>query len=293
MLLRDRVRSHCIDIIEEAVSGEKAGAAFLIIASDKTFAQDVALEFARLVNCEQRARVSCGGCAWCRGVDSPGHPDCIVLGGEEENASIKINEVRYLIEKVTLRPFEARFKVGLIYAADRLTEEGSNSFLKILEEPPSNTFFILTTIFPDKMLGTVRSRCKEIWLDKGDAFGDLRVLDETALDIVTGRSRILDDISRDELYRMLGSILGYLRDMAVAKSATGETIAETVDIFLNASRMSELKKAGRTISFASLIRKIEYVEETMCQLRESHLNVRLAVHSLYHNGIVPLHRGGL
>ena len=61
--------------------------------------------------------------------------------------------------RVSLTPFEGPWKVAIVSEADRLTEEATHACLKILEEPPENTIFLLTTQAPDRLPATVVSRC--------------------------------------------------------------------------------------------------------------------------------------
>ena len=76
--------------------------------------------------------------------------------------SIKIEQVREVIERTMYRPFEGRRRVTIIDDADALMPAAQNALLKTLEEPPSSSIFILVTSRPDALLPTVRSRCVQI-----------------------------------------------------------------------------------------------------------------------------------
>jgi DNA polymerase-3 subunit delta' len=66
---------------------------------------------------------------------------------------------------MSLRPVEGRAKVAVVLEADAMRQEAANAFLKLLEEPPPATFFVLTTSRPDRMLPTITSRCQKVRFD--------------------------------------------------------------------------------------------------------------------------------
>jgi DNA polymerase-3 subunit delta' len=87
------------------------------------------------------------------------HPDFLEISGDE---GIKIEQIRELIYKLSLRPYQAKYKVALIDNAENLTIESQNALLKTLEEPKSYTVLILVTSNPGKLLRTISSRAQKI-----------------------------------------------------------------------------------------------------------------------------------
>ena len=77
--------------------------------------------------------------------------------------NIPINFVREVKRKVYLKSQEKGWKVIVIFDAHLMTEQASNAFLKILEEPPPYTTFILTTSKLNKLMPTTISRCQPIY----------------------------------------------------------------------------------------------------------------------------------
>ncbi|MFQ6607664.1 MAG: ATP-binding protein [Fidelibacterota bacterium] len=80
--------------------------------------------------------------------------------------TILINSIREVREKIYLKAIEVGRKVVLIFDADLLmTGEGSsaNALLKILEEPPPDSTFILTTDYPERLVETISSRCQQVF----------------------------------------------------------------------------------------------------------------------------------
>jgi DNA polymerase III subunit delta' len=104
---------------------------------------------------------ACGACAACRRIARGVHSDVVtVVPGE--TGSIKIEQIREVIDRTMYRPFEGRKRVTIIDDADALMMPAQNALLKTLEEPPSTSVFILVTAHPDMLLDTVRSRCSQI-----------------------------------------------------------------------------------------------------------------------------------
>jgi DNA polymerase-3 subunit delta' len=106
-------------------------------------------------------RDACGTCTACRRIARGMHPDVIVLEPGESGA-IKIDPVRDVIDRAQYRPFEGRRRVVIVEHADALTDDAQSALLKILEEPPSGSVFLLLTAAPDALLPTVRSRCPRL-----------------------------------------------------------------------------------------------------------------------------------
>ncbi len=104
---------------------------------------------------------ACGVCPACTRIARGVHPDVLVLEPNDKG-NIKIDQVRDAIDRAAYRPFEGRARVTIIDQADGLERSAQNALLKILEEPPSSSLFMLVTAWPDLLLPTVRSRCPQL-----------------------------------------------------------------------------------------------------------------------------------
>jgi len=104
---------------------------------------------------------ACGVCAACTRIARGVHPDVLLLEPNEKG-NIKIEPVREAVERSAYRPFEGRRRVTIINQADGLENGAQNALLKVLEEPPSGSVFLLVTALPDMLLPTVRSRCPQL-----------------------------------------------------------------------------------------------------------------------------------
>ena len=102
----------------------------------------------------------CGNCRPCRKIASGIHPDCYHV--KPSGAYIRIEQIRILCSSLALRPNEASMRVVLISDAHLMNAESGNALLKILEEPPEKTVFILTSPEAADILPTIVSRCRHI-----------------------------------------------------------------------------------------------------------------------------------
>lgn len=98
----------------------------------------------------------CDKCESCIAIREGRHLDIL----ENDAASNRgIDEIRDLREKIRLSPVTAKYKVYIIDEVHMLTTEAFNALLKTLEEPPPHAVFVLATTEPEKLPGTIISRC--------------------------------------------------------------------------------------------------------------------------------------
>ncbi len=128
--------------------------------------REMAVAVAQALNCPARATEedgvdACGVCAVCARIARGVHPDVIVVA-PAENGSIKVDQIRDVIDRAGFRPFEGRRRVVIVDDADTMMAASQNALLKTLEEPPPSSAFILVTTRPDMLLPTVHSRCPRL-----------------------------------------------------------------------------------------------------------------------------------
>ena len=89
-----------------------------------------------------------------------------IIGEENKKGMIYVDEASEIIQKLNKKSYEADYKVSLVWLPETMNATCANKILKILEEPPANTLFLLVTEEEQKLLGTIRSRCQSIRLPK-------------------------------------------------------------------------------------------------------------------------------
>ena len=81
-----------------------------------------------------------------------------VYGGENKQVNISKEESRQIIRNLSLKAFEGKYKIMLIWLPEYFHPFAANGILKILEEPPEKTIFLLVSNDPERLLGTILSR---------------------------------------------------------------------------------------------------------------------------------------
>ena len=131
---------------------------------------------------------TCGHCQGCRLFAAGSHPDLHVLQPEaiykssdaliaqyalryppadkskesKDSQVIRVDQIRSLIENAQTRPQIAACKAIILSPADTLNVNAANSLLKLLEEPPSDSYLILVADRPARLPATIRSRCTRV-----------------------------------------------------------------------------------------------------------------------------------
>lgn len=134
----------------------------------------------------------CGACDGCRWFLAGNHPDFRMLApgsdsaeaqGEESDSDqadpgkepakrssqIRIEQVRGLADFVTVGAIRQGLRVVVIDPAEAMNHHTANALLKLLEEPPAKTHFVLVSDAPRRLLPTILSRCRRLSLARPDA----------------------------------------------------------------------------------------------------------------------------
>jgi DNA polymerase-3 subunit delta' len=192
--------------LSRAVRSDRLPQVLAVVGPPGVGKQRLALWLAQLLLCEERQEEPCGACRGCRQVLELGHPDvhwfvpiarpkatdpdkqveeaaeALAEAMEERRArslyiapdgmaSHGLASVRLLHRRAALTPAVASRKVFILGDADRLvvqeaSQEAANALLKLLEEPPADSVFVLTTADPRRLLPTIRSRAVPLRLGR-------------------------------------------------------------------------------------------------------------------------------
>ena len=139
------------------------GHAYIFVGNEGLGKELFAEFFAKSLLCvESETFKPCDLCKSCKLFSSKTHPDFYKIFKEREKKSISINQIKSLQGPVYATAFLGGNKVFLINLGELMSLEASDSLLKMLEEPPPNTYFIITSNFAKNISLTIRSRCREI-----------------------------------------------------------------------------------------------------------------------------------
>ena len=258
-----------------------------------------AFEFAKAIFCDAKTGDACDACRHCRKIDSGSHPDLQIVRPNDKS-NIKIEEIRNLITRAHLKPFEAPAQVFIIDEAQHILGEAQNALLKLLEEPPGSLFFVLVSSEPHQIFPTVLSRCQIVAFDplspadvaailaekKGIERGDAERLARLARGSVAQALALEDVDFRSAEDRAFECVAAAKTDAAIAaasgKPVKKETLFELdclADVYrdllvmkaapgraglLYADRADELEEAAAKYT----IEEIESILETIGELRE-------------------------
>ncbi len=164
-----------ISVLKTAMKEGTVAHAYLFCGAEGSGKKRLALCFAGALTCHRFPSGPCGGCLSCRKAQAGVHPDIsLVL---PEGRSLRIEQVRQVKKTAYLRPHESRCQIFILDAA-MITPEAANSLLKLLEEPPDGTVFLLLAENPSLLPPTVVSRCQQFVLERLAASELRRVLEE-------------------------------------------------------------------------------------------------------------------
>jgi len=188
----------------QTVVENRVSHAQLFLSAEGTGALLLAIAYAQYINCLNRtATDSCGSCSSCRKYERYIHPDLHFsypffaskdvkiavdvleewrsmllddpyvdldiwrsrLNADNKQANINIAECHDIIKKLSYKAFEAETKVLIMWLPEYLEKEG-NSLLKIIEEPPANTLFLLVATNQEHILSTLLSRTQIVKISK-------------------------------------------------------------------------------------------------------------------------------
>lgn len=196
----EAIKAHLVQTVHD----NRVSHAQLFLGPEGSGSLALAVAYAQYINCEEKAADdSCGTCSSCRKYQKLIHPDLhfsypFFASGEKDTASayleawrhafldnpylgldywrnkleagnkqanINIAEAHDIIKKLSLKAFEAEYKVLVMWLPEYLQAQG-NALLKLIEEPPEKTLFLLVSENQDRILNTIISRTQLVKIPK-------------------------------------------------------------------------------------------------------------------------------
>ena len=184
----------------------------------------------------------------------------ILYGGEGKQAIISTKEKLTIINDLSLKTFEGKFKIMIIWLPELMHQNAANGILKVLEEPPDNSIFLMVTEQPERLLTTIISRTQRLNIP---SFSDqeLSELLVSAHGVEQGRAKQLAHLSDGSLRTAL-----YL---------SAQVEADNHEQFTNWMRLCHQRQMGELVDIAEEFSKhtrggqSTYLQYGLSMLREA------------------------
>ncbi len=162
MSLRSKLQglSPALDRLLDDYRQGRSPQALLLSGAQGIGKEELAIYLASILLCTDTAEIPCGRCVSCQHVLRGIHANLSRLELAPREKSIKIDQLRKLLETLTLNPLQAGKRVVMILEIDTMTVQAQNALLKSLEEPDEGTYFLLSTKNEQAVLPTIMSRCR-------------------------------------------------------------------------------------------------------------------------------------
>lgn len=271
-------QSRIKSILIEGVKNDRVSHAQLFHDTNNYGALPLILSYVQFIFCEdKREQDSCGKCASCKKVSKLAHPDLHFsfpvqlssstkisdnileewkqiltseiyfneqdwykkLGNENKTGVIGKDESQNILKKLQLKSFEGNYKIVVIYAIERMNIAAANKLLKLIEEPPARTLFLMTASSLDNILPTILSRSQLIKLDKPS--------NDEVTKYITNKG-IADTMASDIANFVNGNVVEAIKMMQEENSEE-----EFFSLFIEWMRICFSRDVGKAIDFSNTL----------------------------------------
>ena len=184
------------------------------------------------------------------------------MGGENQQAIITAGESDALIRKLSLKSSQGGYKVSIIWLPERMNQDCANKMLKLLEEPPAQTVFLMVCEEPDRLLETIRSRVQRI---------DVRRVDTEQICKALVQQRGIDEDTAQRVSRMANG--SWLKALQLLSADSENELF--LDLFQQLMRLSyqrnvkELKAWSLTLADMGRERQKRFLQYFLRLVREN------------------------
>jgi DNA polymerase-3 subunit delta' len=184
------------------------------------------------------------------------------MGGENQQAIITAGESDALVRKLSLKSSQGGRKVSVVWLPERMNIECANKLLKLIEEPPQQTVFIMVCEAPDRLLETIRSRVQRI---------DIKRIDQQTIVEALVERRGISQESAVRISRLANG--SWMKALEELKSGTENE--QFLDLFIMLMRLAyqrkirELRKWSETMSAFGREKQKRFLNYFLHMTRES------------------------
>ena len=184
------------------------------------------------------------------------------MGAENQQAQIYVKESDEIIRKLSLKSSQGGYKIMIIWMPEKMNVECSNKLLKLLEEPPTQTVFLLVSENPDMLLTTIQSRTQRLNL-----FG---IEEDKIKETLCTQYGIQEDEAKSIAHRSEGNFLKALETIHL-----NEENQLFFDLFVSLMRLSyqrkirEMKQWSETLAGMGRERQKHFLSYCQRMIREN------------------------
>lgn len=188
-------QSHIKPILLAMVRDQRVPPALIFNGTRGTGKTTCARIFAAALNCESQTEDfdACGSCTSCLSVQRGNSTSVLEIDAASNGGVADVRKV----QDICMYAHEAQWRVVILDEAHSMSNEAYNALLKLLEEPPANTVFILVTTEPEKIIGTVKSRSMPFEfrrIKNSDLIGRLRSISEN--EGIPAEDSLLEEVAK-------------------------------------------------------------------------------------------------
>jgi len=207
-------QEHVVQTLINAIENDMLSHSYLFAGPKGSGKTTIARLLAKRINCQNPQNGEpCNKCSSCVQINEGRAIDLIEIDAASNRG---IDDIRELREGIRFAPTHLKYKVFIIDESHQLSRDAANALLKVLEEPPSFSVFILATTEAHKMISTISSRCQRF---------DFRRL--TAQEIV----KKLERISKEEKVKIFKDALNLIAMNADGAMRNAEVLLDQVFSF--------------------------------------------------------------
>lgn len=184
-----------VDMLRKHVVNGTMRHAYLLAGPPGLGRRTLALRFAQALNCQTPIElgIPCGKCRDCKQIESMHYADLTIIQADSAGGTLKVDQIREARRMLTLKPYQANYRVSLFLRFQEANDNAANALLKTLEEAPSYAVLILTADNPEQLLPTIVSRCEVLRLRPLRVEEVQRELEARGLE--SGKAKLISHIS--------------------------------------------------------------------------------------------------
>lgn len=166
---------HLISTFQNMMKTGRMAHSFLIYGEKGLGKKQIARYLTMLLVCESEEK-PCGRCRACINAQNNTHPDIIYAEHSGKLGGFSVDTIRNICTDAYIHPNNSDTKIYVLTDADNITVQAQNSLLKLIEEPPSYAYFILTALSKNVFLDTIISRAVSLSVSQTDTDTTLEAL---------------------------------------------------------------------------------------------------------------------